>query len=116
VVVDAGYPDVPQIGTFPHRVLALVDGGVRLLPPGNDRILGCTCLEYDVIRDGVRLPARIDRLQAIVVADAGAYDTSMSFDFARAGNKRFDDGIQKGAGELHSADTRDGDAARSGVG
>lgn len=93
VVVDAGYPDLPQIRTFAHRVLALVDGEPVLLEPGGDRILGCTCLEYDVIRDDVRLPARLDALEAIVIADAGAYDDSMSFDFARGGNTAVDDRI-----------------------
>ncbi|MBV8639391.1 MAG: hypothetical protein JO322_15025 [Candidatus Eremiobacteraeota bacterium] len=93
VVVDAGYPDLPQIHTFPHRVLALAGNDVALLERGNDRILGCTCLEYDVIRDDVRLPAHLDALEAIVIADAGAYDHSMSFDFARGGNRPVDERI-----------------------
>ncbi len=93
VVVDAGYPDLPQIRTFPHRVLAIVDGEIVFLEPGNDRILGRTCLEYDVIRDDACLPANLDALQAIVIADAGAYDESMSFDFARGGNTAVDDRI-----------------------
>ena len=96
VVVDAGYPDLPQIRTYEHRVLAIVNGDVHLLGKGTDRILGCTCLEYDVIRDDVRLPARLEHLQAIVVADAGAYDTSMGFEFARGGNRAVDDRIGVG--------------------
>ena len=86
IVVDAGYPDLPQITTFPHRVLAVANGRLSPLGPGNDRILGCTCLEYDVIRDDVALPRDLDSLQAVVVADVGAYDASMGFDFARGGN------------------------------
>lgn len=93
VVVDAGYPDLPQITTFPHRALAIIDGEPRLLHQGSDRILGCTCLEYDVIRNDIALPASLDRLQAIVIADAGAYDTSMGFEFARGGNRAVDDRI-----------------------
>lgn len=93
VIVDSGYPDLPQIRTFPHRVLAITDDEIVLLERGDDRILGCTCLEYDVIRDDVRLPKRLEAIQAIVVADAGAYDESMSFDFARGGNTAVDDRI-----------------------
>ncbi len=93
VVVDAGYPDVPQIRSFPHRVLAVTDGDITLLDRGPDRILGCTCLEYDVIRGDVRLPAEVDAIEAIVIADAGAYDYSMGFDFARGGNRGVDDRI-----------------------
>ncbi len=93
MVVDAGYPDVPQIRTFDHRVLAIADGEPVLLEAGNDRILGCTCLEYDTIREDVRLPAALDAVKAIVIADAGAYDESMSFDFARGGNSAVDDRI-----------------------
>jgi diaminopimelate decarboxylase len=74
VVVDAAYTDLLQISAFAHRVLAIVDGTPHLLPAGNDRILGCSCLEYDVIRSDVRLPERLDRLRAIVVADAGLCD------------------------------------------
>ncbi len=90
VVVDAGYPDLPQITTFPHRVLAVCERNgrydVELLEPGNDCVLGCTCLEYDIIRKDVRLPHDLDRLRALIVADVGAYDVSMGFDFARGGN------------------------------
>lgn len=93
VVVDAGYPDFPQIRTFKHRVLAIVGDDIVLLDRGNDRILGCTCLENDMIRDDVRLPARLEAMAAIVIADAGAYDESMSFDFARGGNTAVDDRI-----------------------
>lgn len=91
VVVDAGYPDIPQIGTFPHRVLAVTNWNVHLLPEGNDRILGCTCLEYDIIRSHVRLPHDLAHLRAIVIADVGAYDASMGFDFARGGNRAVDE-------------------------
>jgi diaminopimelate decarboxylase len=112
IVVDAGYPDLPQIRTFAHRLVALFAGEATLLPPGNDRVLGCTCLEYDVIGEGVRLPARLDRLHAVAIADTGAYDWSMGFDFARGGNNGFNDGIDAHASELHSSDSLEYDATR----
>jgi len=82
VVVDAGYPDVPQIRTFPHRIFQFSGDKPRLARPGGGRVLGHTCLEYDVLGEGIDL----DGLRAgdsIAIADAGAYDASMSFQFAR---------------------------------
>ena len=82
IVVDAGYPDLPQIRSFLHRVFILMDGKAHAVRPGAGRVLGSTCLEYDVLCDGVDLDdcAIGGRL---AIADAGAYDASMSFQFAR---------------------------------
>ncbi len=91
-IVAAGYPEVSQIHAFPHRVLAIhADGEVEMLQTGADRILGRTCLEYDVIRNDVHLPSSMESVVAIVVADAGAYDSSMAFSFSLGGNKKRDD-------------------------
>ncbi len=97
VVVNAGYPELSQIRTFDHRVLGVFKNDeIALLPKGEERILGRTCLEYDVIRDEVRLPDDADALQAIVIADAGAYDYSMAFNFALGGNsERNDPGVRR---------------------
>jgi diaminopimelate decarboxylase len=103
IVIDAGYPDVPQIGTFAHRLVAITDRELIVLPRGDDRVLGCTCLEYDIIRSGVRLPERLDRVHAIAIADCGAYDSSMSFDFARGGNTPNDDRGQARERELSAS-------------
>lgn len=92
VVIAAGYPEVSQIRTFPHRVLGIYDDGtVQLLRDGTDCILGRTCLEYDIVRNDVRLPAQLDSLRAVVIADAGAYDSSMAFGFGLGGNKQRDE-------------------------
>ncbi len=92
IVVASGYPEVSQIRTYAHRVLAVFDdGSIELMETGYDRILGRTCLEYDIIRDNIGLPRRAERLIAIVIADVGAYDFSMAFEFAGGGNKERDD-------------------------
>lgn len=107
VVVDAGYPELPQVTTFPHRVLAVAGDDVRLLGEGRDRILGRTCLEYDILRDHIRLPSDARALQAVVIADVGAYDASMGFDFARGGNRAIDEwnGVEPGR-ELPASHSR----------
>ena len=85
IVIAAGYPDLPQCGTFQHRALAVYDDGeIELLGRGDGIILGPTCLEYDIVRRDVRLE-RLERMTAVIIADAGAYDESMSFNFARGG-------------------------------
>ncbi len=82
IVVDAGYPDLPQIGTFEHRFFVMERGSVSRLGPGGGRIVGRTCLEYDVLATNLNLEACVAGA-AIAVADCGAYDASMAFDFAR---------------------------------
>jgi|SRR5579883_813015 len=82
IVVDAGYPDLPQIGTFEHRFFVMDGGRVSRLRPGRGRIVGRTCLEYDVLATDLNVEACVTGA-AIAVADCGAYDTSMAFDFAR---------------------------------
>ena len=79
-VADAGYPDCTQISSFPHRIFVHDGNNYCALVAGSDRILGRTCLEYDIIAKDVRLPAVPE---AVIVGDVGAYDHSMRFDFAR---------------------------------
>ncbi len=81
IVVDAGYPDLPQIQTFPHRLFLLREGTVTAMPGGKGRILGRTCLEYDIVACDVDT-TMCDTSCALVIADAGAYDASMRFPFA----------------------------------
>jgi len=88
VVVDAGYPDVSQIGTYEHRLYLARDGELRAIERGGTcRIVGRTCLEYDLLANDVLLD-EVGAGDAVVIADAGAYDASMRFAFARgrAGN------------------------------
>lgn len=81
-VLDAGYPDVPQIRSFDHRLFHVRGQQVSRLGRGSDRLLGRTCLEYDVITATCNLKdCHVGDL--IAIADAGAYDASMSFTFAQ---------------------------------
>lgn len=84
VVVDSGYPELPQIGSFQHRFFTIKPDGVRPLARGNGRIVGRTCLEYGILcSTGALEGCRVG--EVIAIADAGAYDAAMSFDFARGG-------------------------------
>lgn len=82
IVIDAGRPDVPAIEKSAHRLFFVRDGSPTLLSPGSGRILGRTCLEDDIIGT-VALPTDACCDDAIVIADAGAYDSSMRFAFAQ---------------------------------
>lgn len=86
-IVDAGYPDLPQTTTFAHRVFYAAQGTgdreIIELGQGVDRIAGCTCLEYDIVRAAIALPRDAKPGDVLIVADAGAYDASMAFAFAQ---------------------------------
>ena len=82
VVLNAGYPELPQINSFRHRMFWIDGDAVRPVAPGAGRILGRTCLEYDVLATDVEL-GTCRAGDVIAIADAGAYDASMGFDFAR---------------------------------
>lgn len=83
LVVDAGYPDLPQIESYVHRLYLARGSELRAIERGGScRIVGRTCLEYDLLAADARLEDAAPG-DAIVVADAGAYDASMRFAFAR---------------------------------
>ncbi|MDQ6779932.1 MAG: hypothetical protein M3Z37_02090, partial [Candidatus Eremiobacteraeota bacterium] len=90
-IVDAGYPDLPQTTTFAHRVFysaaGTIDAEVVELGKGADRVAGSTCLEYDILRAEIALPPDAQPGDVLVVADAGAYDASMAFAFARGASR-----------------------------
>jgi len=82
VIVDAGYPDWPQMHAYVHGFFAWRAGGWTPLGRGADRLGGRTCLEYDVI-DGLRFPDDVAEGDALMIVGTGSYDRSMAFDFAR---------------------------------
>ncbi len=88
VVVDAGYPDVSQMSTFEHRLFHAANGAIRPIRRGigAGRIIGRTCLEYDVLASSLDLSQCVAG-DAIVIADAGAYDASMAFAFSEGARR-----------------------------
>ncbi len=83
-VIDAGYPDWPQMHSYPHRFFAETDGRWQPVRSGPDRLLARTCLEYDLIT-GLRVPDVVRVGDRMLITDTGSYDHSMAFDFARGG-------------------------------
>jgi diaminopimelate decarboxylase len=83
IVVDCGLPAIPQIADRRHRAFVRTDAGWREMGEGADRILGCICMEEDIIRRDVALPEGPLDGALIAIADTGAYDSSMAFNFAR---------------------------------
>lgn len=84
VIVDASIAEVPEAEHFPHRIMVKSDNGwVEALQLGNNRILGRTCMEADILASRLELPADMQSGDRIIIMDVGAYDRSMSYDFAR---------------------------------
>ena len=85
VVVDAAIAELPDAGSHPHRVFRRGEGSGEWLPlgPGLDRVLGRSCMEHDVLSTSVAVPPDVAVGEVWAVADAGAYDQSMAYRFAR---------------------------------
>ncbi|MDQ6826297.1 MAG: hypothetical protein M3Z14_03745 [Candidatus Eremiobacteraeota bacterium] len=82
-VIDASINDAPHIAAYAHRILASADESFSQLSFGEDRILGSTCLEYDILAPKIALPPNLQVGDRIAIADCGSYDSSMAFTFAR---------------------------------
>jgi diaminopimelate decarboxylase len=85
-VVDIGYADWPEMHSYVHGFFVWRDSGWQPLGRGPDRLLGRTCLEYDLV-DGMRFPADLAPGDRLLITDTGSYDHSMAFNFARGGNR-----------------------------
>jgi diaminopimelate decarboxylase len=83
-VVDAAISDLPMAPFYPHRVYGRAPReGWRELGGGRDRLLGRICMETDILASDVALPDGIEAGDRLVIADAGAYDASMAYNFGR---------------------------------
>jgi diaminopimelate decarboxylase len=82
-VLDASLGEVPCVHRFPHRIAAIRGDHIQLLAAGDDRLLGRSCMEGDVLATGVQLPSWVAAGSKMAVLDSGAYDTSMAYTFGR---------------------------------
>jgi diaminopimelate decarboxylase len=82
VVCDLGYNDWPSQNGHKHEIAIARGDRWIALGHGADRLLGATCLEYDMV-EGLRFPPDVVTGDRLMVHDVGAYDTSMAFSFGR---------------------------------
>lgn len=83
IVIDASIAELPESAAYPHRILSRRAGDWRCWGRGPDRILGRLCMENDLIRGRLAIPDDLRAGDRILIADAGAYDRSMSYEFGR---------------------------------
>jgi diaminopimelate decarboxylase len=86
LVVDASVAELPHSHAFPHHV-AWLDASTprprwRLLRKGRGTVLGRLCMEHDRLARMIAVPREIQVGDRIAIFDCGAYDYSMSFNFA----------------------------------
>lgn len=83
VVVDTCISELPLARVYPHRMYLATGDTLRPIAAGGARILGRICMEDDILADGVYLPRDARIGDRIVIADAGAYERSMSYEFGQ---------------------------------
>jgi len=81
IVVDTCISDLPLIRVYPHRFMLMQAGAVSSVATGSVRVLGRVCMEDDIISEGLALPQDLQIGDQLIIADAGAYERSMSYGF-----------------------------------
>ena len=79
-VASIGIPEIPLAHTFAHPVAVVANDLSQPLAAGNNRLLGRTCMENDVLATEVDT-RRLKVGDALAVGMCGAYDLSMSYEF-----------------------------------
>jgi len=86
LVIDGSIAELPDVRSHPHRVVSLNSSGTPTAwGPGNDRVLGRLCMEFDILSDAVHVPRDIREGAFVAYLDAGAYDASMAYSFGKGG-------------------------------
>ena len=84
VVVDACIAELPLINVYPHRFYIKTATGFERCDAGAYKVFGRICMEEDILSPGLELPAGVQAGDCLVIADAGAYERSMSYEFGNA--------------------------------
>ncbi len=87
IVVDASIADMPQLSIFPHDLYFCDEknGMLYKAVAGNDAVFGRLCMEHDILASGISIPSSVQAGTKIIISDAGAYDSSMSYVFGMGG-------------------------------
>lgn len=81
VIVDASLGDLPE-GPYRWHPVARYDHSWEPLAAGSGRLLGRSCMEADVLAEGLDLDC-LKEGDVVAIGMAGAYDVSMTYDFGR---------------------------------
>jgi diaminopimelate decarboxylase len=81
VVVDTCISEMPLARVYPHRMYIVKGDQIVPLNQGSSRMLGRICMEDDILGDSIEFPSSINIGDRIIIADAGAYERSMSYEF-----------------------------------
>ncbi len=86
VILDASIAELPLAGSYPHRFIwAPENGAFYEMKRGPVRVLGRICMEDDILSAGLNFPDSVKLGDRIIIADAGAYERSMAYEFAHGG-------------------------------
>lgn len=87
IVVDCSVAELQAALAYPRRRAWRPSIGGRWtgLSAGEGCIIGRLCMENDILATGVALPSGLAPGDLVAFGDAGAYDMSMSYGFARGG-------------------------------
>lgn len=77
IIVDAGVNVLPTAYWYKHEMLALIPGPA---PDETVDVLGGLCMNIDILRTNVRLPA-VKRGDTILIRNIGAYNFTQSMQF-----------------------------------
>lgn len=85
VVLDASIAELPRAADHPHQAYWRRREGRtwRRMTKADGRALGRICMEADVIASDIAIPAGMRPGDFVAITEAGGYDASMSYDFAR---------------------------------
>ena len=82
-VLDGSVAELPDLLSHPHRFVSLHSRAFQPWAPGEARLLGRLCMEFDVVGQRLRLPRGLKAGALVAALDAGAYDASMAYIFSR---------------------------------
>ena len=85
LIVDGSIAELHAAQAYPRHICWRADDSPEwtLLESGGARILGRLCIETDVLAVEVALPSGLSAGDLIAFSEAGSYDMSMAYSFAR---------------------------------
>ncbi len=84
VLVDVSIADLPMAALYAPRMELVREGhSLGSLRGGTGRVLGSICMENDILAQGISFPVRPRPGDVLLIHDAGGYNSSMAWPFAK---------------------------------